>query len=101
MSGARAIDVDGTSYVLEPQPVRTSLTDDPSMMWGFQVYVRRAGDLMGIKTCFVGRVGIHATDPQALEGSIEDLLPVLHRRAFEKVIERIGEGETGDEILFA
>jgi hypothetical protein len=71
------------------------------MLWGFQVHVLREGELLGVKTCFVGRVGVQARAPEALEGPIDALLPVLHELALEKVRERLARGETGDEILFA
>jgi hypothetical protein len=71
------------------------------MLWGFQVHVLRDGELLGVKTCFVGRVGVHARAPEALEGPIDALLPVLHELALEKVRDRLAAGETGDEILFA
>ncbi|HEX2507691.1 MAG TPA: hypothetical protein VHK23_05150 [Miltoncostaeaceae bacterium] len=88
-------------YELDPQPVRTSLTDGPTMLWGFQVRILENGEEMGIKTCFVGRVSVQFRDEAALDGPIEDLLPVLHELAFEKVEERLRAGEPGDEILFA
>jgi len=97
----RRVEAEGGPYELEPQPVRTSLTDGPSMLWGFQVHVRRDGELVGIKTCFVGRVSVQFRDPAALEGPIDALLPVLHELAFEKVAARLREGEPGDEIIFA
>jgi hypothetical protein len=71
------------------------------MLWGFQVYVLRDGKLVGIKTCFVGRVGVQVRAPQALEGPIDDLLPVLHELAFAKIRDRLEAGEAGDEIIFA
>ena len=96
------VEVDGTTYLLEPQPIRTSLTDGPSMLWGFQVKVLdAAGAELGIKTCFVGRVSVQFRDASALEGPIEGLLPVLHELAFAKIEPRLAEGEPGDEILFA
>lgn len=88
-------------YELDPQPLRTSLTDGPSMLWGFQVRVLRDGRELGVKTCFVGRVSVQFRDATALDGSIEALAPVLHEIAFEKIAARLQEGETGDEILFA
>ena len=35
----RRVEVEGRPYVLDPQGIRTSLTDGPSMLWGFQVRV--------------------------------------------------------------
>jgi hypothetical protein len=96
------VEVDGVAYGLDPQPIRTSLTDGPTMLWGFEVRVLdAAGSLLGIKTCFVGRVSVQFRDARALEGPIEDLLPVLHELAFAKIEGRLAEGEAGDEILFA
>ena len=95
------VEVGGTTYVLDPQPVRTSLTDSPHMLWGFQVNVLRGTELIGVKTCFVGRVSVQARAPAALEGPIDGLVPVLHELALAKVRQRLEAGETGDEILFA
>ena len=93
--------VEGRPFALEPQPIRTSLTDGPAMLWGFQVRVLSNGQELGIKTCFVGRVGVQARRPEALEGPIQDLIPVLHELALEKVRDRLARGEAGDEIVFA
>lgn len=95
------VDVEGTPYGLEFQPLRSSLSDGPAMLWGFQVHVLRGDDLVGIKTCFVGRVGVQARNPSALEGTVEDLVPVLHELALEKIRPRLEAGEADDEILFA
>lgn len=95
------MEIDGRAYELDFQPVRTSLSDAPTMLWGFQVHVVHAGELVGVKTCFVGRVGVQADHPEALEGPVDLLLPVLHDRAEEKIRERLAAGEPGDEILFA
>lgn len=98
----RRVEVEGQAYTLDPQGIRTSLTDGPTMLWGFEVRVLDdAGRELGIKTCFVGRVSVQFRDASALEGSIEDLLPVLHDLAFAKIEARLAEGEPGDEILFA
>jgi len=97
----RRVEVEDAVYELDPQPVRTSLTDGPTMLWGFQVRVLRDGQEVAIKTCFVGRVSVQFRDAAALDGPIEDLLPVLHELAFEKVEERLRAGEPGDEIIFA
>lgn len=98
----RRVEVEGRPYVLDPQGIRTSLTDGPSMLWGFQVRVLDdTGAELGIKTCFVGRVSVQFKDASALEGPIENLLPVLHELAYAKIIPRLEAGEAGDEILFA
>lgn len=95
------LEVEGRSFTLEPQPIRTSLTDGPAMLWGFQVRVLGDDRELGIKTCFVGRVSVQFRDAAAPDGPIEALLPVLHQLAYEKIEGRLKEGETGDEILFA
>lgn len=95
------LEVEGCSFTLEPQPIRTSLTDGPAMLWGFQVRVLSDDRELGIKTCFVGRVSVQFRDAAAPDGPIEALLPVLHQLAYEKIEGRLKEGETGDEILFA
>ena len=94
------VEVEGREYDLEPGGLRTSLTDGPSMLWGFQVRVLSDGEELGIKTCFVGRVSVQFRNPAAPDAPIEILMPVLHELAFEKVEERLRLGETGDEILF-
>jgi hypothetical protein len=98
---ADRVDVPGTPYELEFQPLRQSLTDAPPMLWGFQVHVLEGGRLVGVKTCFVGRVGVQARHPEALEGTVEDLVPALHELALEKIRPRLEAGEAGDEIVFA
>ncbi len=95
------IETRGARYMLEPQPIRTSLSDSPAALWGFQVHVLRDGELVGIKTCFVGRVRVHSKNPAAVDGPVADLLPILHDVAVEKIRARLDEGELGDEILFA
>ena len=40
-------------------------------------------------------------NPAAPDAPIDVLQPVLHELAFEKIEERLHQGETGDEILFA
>lgn len=96
-----AVHVSGIDYELVPQPLRTSLSDSPAALWGFQVHVVRDGELVGIKTCFVGRVRVHTWDPQAPDGPVSALTPILHDVAVEKIRERLELGEDGDEILFA
>jgi hypothetical protein len=95
------VEVEGTTYTLVPQPLRTSLSDSPAALWGFQVHVLRDGELVGIKTCFVGRVRVHTKDPAAADGPVAALMPILHDVAVGKIRERIEQGATGDEILFA
>lgn len=95
------VSVDGVDYALEPQPIRASLSDSPSALWGFQVHVLRDGELVGIKTCFVGRVRVHTKNPDAVDGPLEALLPILHEVAVGRITERLAEGEPGDEIVFA
>lgn len=97
----RRLELDGRAYELDPQPVRTSLTDGPAMLWGFEVRVLSDGEELGVKTCFVGRVSVQFRDAAAPDGPMEALLPVLHELAFEKIEGRLREGEPGDEILFA
>lgn len=95
------LEVEGRIFQLEPQPIRTSLTDGPAMLWGFQVKVLSGGEEISIKTCFVGRVSVQFRDASAPDGPIEALLPVLHQLAYEKIEARLREGELEDEILFA
>ena len=97
----RQVEVDGQTFTLDPQGIRTSLTDGPPMLWGFQVRVLDGERELGIKTCFVGRVSVQFRDASAPDGPIEALLPVLHELAFEKIEARLREGEPGDEIIFA
>ncbi len=61
----------------------------------------RADEVVGIKTCFVGRVTLHLRAPDAVDGPIDGLAPVIHEVVAEKVRERLEAGEAGDEILFA
>jgi len=95
------VEAGGKVYVLAPQPLRTSLSDSPAALWGFQVHVLRDDELVGIKTCFVGRVRVHSRDPAAPDGPITVLTPILHDVAVAKIRERLELGEDGDEILFA
>jgi len=97
----RTVSVDGVEWVMAPQPVRMSLSDAPPAMWGFQVNVVRDGQVVGVKTCFVGRVRVHTVAPDALDAPMGVLAPVLYDIALEKVADRIREGEPEDEILFA
>ncbi len=100
MSG-RTVDVDGVEYLLEPQSVRTSLGESSPMLWGFEVNVTTGGEVVGVKTCFVGRVSIHSRAPEYVDGPMEKLVPVLHDLALEKVEARLKEGAPGNEIVFA
>jgi hypothetical protein len=95
------IQVGDIAYALDPQPVRISLSDEPPMLFGFQVHVLRGEELVGIKTCFVGRVSVQVRDPAALAAPMEGLSPVLYELAAEKIRLRLEEGEAGDEIVFA
>jgi len=95
------VEAQGRRYELVFEPVRSSLSEGPAMLWGFQVFVRRDGEEVGMKTCFVGRVSVQFRDKEALEGGMEQLVPVLYDLAREKITERLELGEEGDEILFA
>lgn len=97
----RLVEAKGVTYELAPQPLRTSLSDGPPMLWGFQVFIYKDGEEVGMKTCFVGRVSVQFRNKAALEGTVEDLLPTLHELAFEKIIARLEEGDPTDEVLFA
>ena len=57
----------------------------------------RDGELVGIKTCFVGRVTLHLRAAAAVDGPIDGLAPVIHEVVVEKVRERLEAGEAGDE----
>jgi len=95
------VTVGDVEYVLAPQPIRTSLTDTPTAMWGFQVHVLKDGELLGIKTCFVGRVRVHSIAPDALDAGMGILAPIVYEVAVGKIVERLEEGAPEDEILFA
>jgi hypothetical protein len=84
-----------------PDAVRTSLSDDAPMLWGFQVRVYRGEELVCVKTCFVGRVSVHARDPGAPDAPSDRLAPVLHELALEKIRPAIEAGALEDEIVFA
>ena len=96
-----AVEAGGVAYEVDPQPVRTSLTDTVHTMWGFEMDVLRDGARVGVKTCFVGRVSVQGRHPEALAGTFDDLVPVLYDLAMVKVRARLDDGEPGDEILFA
>ncbi len=95
------VEVNGIQYELEPQGVRASLSDSPSALWGFQVHVYLDGQLLAVKTCFIGRVRVHTKAPEVLDGPMEHLAPVLHQIAIDKITEQLGEGAIEDEIVFA
>jgi hypothetical protein len=95
------VEAGGVLYEVDPQPVRTSLTDTVHTLWGFEMNVLQGGERVGVKTCFVGRVSVQGRHPEALEGTFDDLVPVLYDLAMVKVRARLDEGEPGDEILFA
>lgn len=97
----RQLEVEGRPFTLEPQPIRTSLTDGPAMLWGFEMRVRSGETPVCVKTCFVGRVSVQFRNADAPDAPLEILLPVLHELAFEKVEKRLQEGELDDEIVFA
>lgn len=95
------VEAQGKRYELAFEPVRSALSEGPAMLWGFQVFVRHDGRELGMKTCFVGRVSVQFRDAAALEGGMDELMPVLYALATEKITERLEAGEEGDEILFA
>ena len=97
----RRVEIDGDVYELAAQPIRTSLSEGPPMLWGLQVHVLRDDELVSIKTCFVGRVSVQFRDAAALEGGIDVLAPVVHELAFEKIEAQLRAGEIEDEIIFA
>lgn len=94
------VEAQGKRYELAFEPVRSSLGEGPAMLWGFQVFVHRDGEEVGMKTCFVGRVSVQFRNEDALEGGMDVLAPVLQELALEKITERLEAGEEGDEILF-
>lgn len=100
MSNVR-VEAEGQEYELRFEPVRTSLSDSAPMLWGFQVFVLKDGEEVGMKTCFVGRASLQFRHKEALEGTSEDLMPALHELATEKIVARLAEGHPEDEILFA
>ncbi len=101
MNDRIGIDVDGVAYELVAEPVRTSLSDGPPMLWGFPVNVLRDGETVSRKTCFVGRVSVQSRNPAALDAPSDVLIPVVYELAFERVRARVEKGELDDEIVFA
>ncbi|MGD9694110.1 MAG: hypothetical protein AB7V42_00430 [Thermoleophilia bacterium] len=97
----RRLEIEGHVYELDPQPIRTSLTDGPTMLWGFEVNITRDGDPLAVKTCFVGRASVQFRKAEVLSGATEDLVEVLHELAFEKIEAGLRAGEDDDAILFA
>lgn len=95
------VTVEGVDYELEAEPVRASLSDGPTMLWGFPVNVRRGGEVVSRKTCFVGRISVAARDPQAPDAPFDVLEPILHELAFARVKARIEKHELDNEIVFA
>lgn len=101
MTTTHRVDAAGTEYELRFEPTRQSLSDSQPMLWGFQVFVFKDGQELGMKTCFVGRVSVQFRNKEALEGTTEHLTPVLHELALEKIMARLVDGHPEDEILFA
>jgi hypothetical protein len=97
----RTITADGRQFELRAEPPRTSLTDDAHTLWGFNVEVVEGGEVVAIKTCFVGRVSVQARHPEALAGTAEDIAAVVHTLALDKVAEGLAKGEVEDSIVFA
>jgi len=96
-----SIQVDGVEYRMVPEAVRTSLSDSAPMLWGFPVHVLRGEETVCVKTCFVGRVSVHARDPEAPDAASDRLVPILYDLALERVRARLEKGELDDEIVFA
>ncbi len=97
----RTVTAGGREFELVAEPPRTSLTDDAHTLWGFNVTVREGGEVVAIKTCFVGRVTVQARHPEALQGTAEDIAGVVHRLAFDRSAEGLAAGEVDDALVFA
>jgi len=95
------VDHDGTTYRLVADGVRTSLSDGPPMLWGFEVRILDGERTVGVKTCFVSRVTVQARNAEALDAPGEVLYPLLYELAFEKVAAAVTAGDLGDELVFA
>lgn len=95
------VDHEGISYRLVAEGVRTSLSDGPPMLWGFEVRVFAGEELTGVKTCFVSRITVQGRNAAALDAPGEILYPVLYELAFEKVAAAVRSGDLGDELVFA
>lgn len=91
----------GIAYRLVAEGVRTSLSDGPPMLWGFEVKVLDGERLACVKTCFVGRVSVQVRNADALDAPGDVLIPVLYELAFEKVAAAIRDGDLEDELVFA
>jgi hypothetical protein len=95
MAGERTLE-------LVAEPPRTSLTDEAHTLWGFNVQVREGGQVVAVKTCFVGRVSVQARHPEALGGTAEDIAAVVHAMAFDKIEDGLAAGgEVDDALVFA
>ena len=97
----RNVTASGREFELVAEPPRTSLTDEAHTLWGFNVEVREAGQVVAVKTCFVGRVTVQARHPEALAGTAEDIAAVVHQMAFDKIEEGLAKGEVEDALVFA
>ncbi len=99
---SETVNVDGVDYELDAEPARTSLIGEGApMLWGFPVNVRRDGEVVSRKTCFVGRISVAARNPEAPDAPYDVLEPVLHELAFERIVKRIEAQEFENEIVFA
>ena len=97
----RTVTAGGRDFELVAEPPRTSLTDDAHTLWGFNVQVLENGEVLAIKTCFVGRVSVQARHPEALQGTAEDIAAVVHQMAFDKIEQGLASGEVDDALVFA
>jgi hypothetical protein len=97
----RRVEANGVEYELRPGPIRQSLSDEAPMLWGFALRVFKGDEELGVKTIFVGRVSVQTSKPEALQGGMHDLAPVLYDLGIKKAVEQLEAGETGDEVLFS
>jgi len=98
----RTVTAGERTFELVAEPPRTSLTDEAHTLWGFNVQVHEGGEVVAVKTCFVGRVSVQARHPEALGGTAEDIAAVVHAMAFDKIEESLaGGGEVDDALVFA
>ena len=97
----RNVTASGREFELVAEAPRTSLTDEAHTLWGFNVEVREGGQVVAVKTCFVGRVTVQARHPEALAGTAEDIAAVVHQLAFDKIEEGLAKGEVDDALVFA
>ena len=100
LEAPRRVEINDETYELHPGPVRQSLGDEAPMLWGFHFNVYKDGEMLGIKTCFVGRVSVQTSQPEALKGGVQDLAAALYDLAQAKVVEQLEKREFGDDILF-